>query len=161
VLFPRDLRVSRSLRRRIRRSGIETRIDGDFASVIAACAAPRGGGDGTWLTDEMIGAYTRLHELGLAHSVESWFEGRLVGGLYGVCLGRVFFGESMFSRQNDASKIALVRLAEVAVARGIVVIDCQIASPHLQSLGSRSIPRSEFVDLLARHCRPHAPGRWS
>jgi leucyl/phenylalanyl-tRNA--protein transferase len=161
VLFPRDLHVSRSLRRRIRRSGIETRIDGDFASVIAACAAPRGDGDGTWLTDEMIGAYTRLHELALAHSVESWFEGRLVGGLYGVCLGRVFFGESMFSRQNDASKIALVRLAEVAVARGIVVIDCQIASPHLQSLGSRSIPRSEFVDLLDRHCRPHAPGRWS
>jgi leucyl/phenylalanyl-tRNA--protein transferase len=93
--------------------------------------------------------------------VESWLDGRLVGGLYGVCLGQVFFGESMFSREADASKIALVRLVDEARARGIVVIDCQIASPHLQSLGSKSIRRSEFTALLSRHCRPLQPGRWS
>jgi len=161
VLFPDDLRVSRSLRRRMRRAGIETRLDCAFETVIAECSAPRGSGDGTWLTSEMIVAYTRLHRLGYAHSVESWRDGRLIGGLYGVCLGRVFFGESMYSRETDASKVALVRLIDEARARGIALIDCQIASPHLQSLGSRSIPRAEFVSLLSRHCHPHEPGPWA
>lgn len=161
VLFPGDLRVSKSLRRRMRRGSIETRLDGAFETVIAECAAPRSSGDGTWLTSEMIVAYTRLHELGYAHSVETWRAGQLVGGLYGVCLGQVFFGESMYSRDTDASKIALVRLVDEAQARGIVLIDCQIASPHLQSLGSESIPRAEFVALLAKHCHPPKPGRWA
>lgn len=161
VLFPTELRLSRSLRRRRRNAGFETRLDSDFATVIRECSAPRDAGDGTWLTPEMIAAYTQLHALGLAHSVESWLDGELVGGLYGVRLGRVFFGESMFSRAPDASKIALARLIDEAQARGIVLIDCQIASPHLQSLGSRSIPRAEFIALLAQHCRPHQPGSWA
>jgi leucyl/phenylalanyl-tRNA--protein transferase len=160
VLYPEELRVSRSLRKRMRNAGFETRLDTAFAAVIRQCALPRQSGDGTWLTAEMIAAYTRLHALGLAHSVESWQDGELVGGLYGVRLGRVFFGESMFSRSADASKIALVRLIDEARARGIVVIDCQIASPHLQSLGSRSIPRDDFIALLAQHCHPHLPGSW-
>jgi leucyl/phenylalanyl-tRNA---protein transferase len=160
VLFPAELRVSRSLRKRMRNAGFETRLDTAFAAVIEHCAAPRASGEGTWLTADMIAAYTELHALGLAHSVESWRSGELVGGLYGVRLGRVFFGESMFSRTADASKIALVRLIDEARTRGIVMIDCQIASPHLQSLGSRSIPRAEFIALLAQHCRPHQSGSW-
>ncbi|HEY4645404.1 MAG TPA: leucyl/phenylalanyl-tRNA--protein transferase [Steroidobacteraceae bacterium] len=161
VLFPADLRISRSLRKRMRSAGVETRLDSAFSAVIAACSAPRCAGNGTWLTSEMIAAYARLHELGFAHSVECWREGQLVGGLYGVCLGRVFFGESMFSRETDASKIALVRLVDEAMARGIAVIDCQITSPHLQSLGSRSIPRREFTKLLLEHCHPHNRGSWA
>ena len=160
VLFPAELRVSRSLRKRVRNAGVETRLDTAFAAVIAHCAEPRASGEGTWLTADMIAAYRELHALGLAHSVESWSEGVLVGGLYGVRLGRVFFGESMFSRTADASKIALVRLIDEARARGIVVIDCQISSPHLESLGSRSIPRTDFIALLAQHCRPHQAGSW-
>jgi leucyl/phenylalanyl-tRNA--protein transferase len=160
VLFPAELRVSRSLRKRRRNAGFETRLDTAFAEVIRRCAEPRPTADGTWLTAEMIDAYSELHRRGLAHSVESWRGAELVGGLYGVRLGRVFFGESMFSRETDASKIALVRLIDEARARGIVVIDCQIASPHLQSLGSRAIPRAEFIALLAQHCRPHQPGSW-
>lgn len=161
VLFPHHLHVSRSLRKRMRTADIETQLDRSFEAVIAECSAPRSAGDGTWLTSEMIAAYTRLHDLGFAHSVESWQDGQLVGGLYGVCLGRVFFGESMFSRATDASKIALVRLVDEAKARGIVVIDCQIPSPHLQSLGSRSIPRTEFTTLLLQHCHPYQPGQWA
>jgi leucyl/phenylalanyl-tRNA--protein transferase len=161
VLYPPELRVSRSLRKRLRNAGIETRLDTAFADVIRACSAPRDSGDGTWLTPEMIAAYSELHARGLAHSVESWRGTELVGGLYGVRLGRVFFGESMFSRTPDASKIALVRLIEEAAARGIVLIDCQVASAHLQSLGSRSIPRVDFIALLAQHCRPHQPGSWA
>jgi leucyl/phenylalanyl-tRNA--protein transferase len=160
VLFPAELRVSRSLRKRRRNAGFETRLDTAFAEVIRRCAEPRPTADGTWLTAEMIDAYSELHRRGLAHSVESWRGAELVGGLYGVRLGRVFFGESMFSRETDASKIALVRLIDEARARGIVVIDCQIASPHLQSLGSRAIARAEFIALLAQHCRPHQPGSW-
>lgn len=161
ILLPQDLRISRSLRKRMRNAGIETRLDSAFAGVIRECSAPRVCGDGTWLTAEMIAAYTHLHELGFAHSVESWLDGRLIGGLYGVCLGSVFFGESMFSREPDASKIALVRLIDEARARRIVLIDCQIESPHLRSLGSKSIPRAEFTALLAQHCRPHKAGKWS
>jgi leucyl/phenylalanyl-tRNA--protein transferase len=161
VLFPGELHVSRSLRRHLRTSGHETRIDTDFDAVIRGCAAPRSSGAGTWLTDEMIAAYQRLHDLGLAHSIETWHAGRVVGGLYGVALGRVFFGESMFSVETNASKVALVRLVREAQERGIVVIDCQVPNPHVQSLGSRSIPRPEFIALLREHCRPHRPGRWS
>lgn len=161
VLFPQDFHCSRSLQRRIRNSGFQTRIDGDFAAVIRECAAPRAPDTGTWLTSEMIGAYTRLHELGYVHSFETWDGGRLVGGLYGVRLGKVFFGESMFSREPDASKIALARLVGAAQAAEIAVIDCQVPSPHLQSLGSREIPRERFLSLLAANCRPHAPGRWT
>ncbi len=160
VLFPDELRISRSLRKVLRRGKFVTRLDTDFAAVIEGCAAPRPSAPGTWLTAEMIFAYRHLHDLGLAHSIETWQGDRLVGGLYGVCLGRVFFGESMFSAATDASKVALVRLMVEARARGIVVIDCQVPNAHLQSLGSRSIPRTDFVQLLHEHSRPHEPGSW-
>ncbi len=161
VLFPDELHVSRSLRKVLRSDRFVTRLDTAFAHVIAGCAAPRAAAPGTWLTPEMIEAYQRLHALGLAHSVETWQGDRLAGGLYGVCLGRVFFGESMFSAETDASKVALVRLVAEARARGIGVIDCQVPNAHLQSLGSRSIPRPEFLALLGAHCHPHAAGTWN
>jgi len=160
VLFPEELRVSRSLRKVLRQERFSTRLDTAFADVIAACAAPRARSPGTWLTDAMRIAYTRLHELGYAHSIETWERDELVGGVYGVCLGRVFFGESMFSRVSNASKVALVRLQAEALRRGIVVIDCQVPNPHLASLGSRGIARAEFSALLARYAHPHGPGTW-
>jgi leucyl/phenylalanyl-tRNA--protein transferase len=161
VLFPEDFHTSRSLRRRRRDPALQTRFDTAFTEVIEACAAPRPAADGTWLTPQMRAAYTALHALGYAHSVETWRGEWLVGGLYGVQLGRVFFGESMFSRESDASKVALARLVERARATGIALIDCQIASGHLQSLGSRQIPREHFQTLLQSHCRPHAGHRWT
>ncbi len=151
VLFPGELKVTRSLAKTLRNRGFETRIDADFEAVIEGCAAPRASSLGTWITPEMRAAYVELHRCGFAHSFETYLEGRLVGGLYGVRLGGIFFGESMFSRERDASKVALVRLAEFCVAEGIVVIDCQLPSRHLQSLGSRSIPRSQFQALLRQH----------
>lgn len=150
VLFPREFRRSRSLAKRERNSGFELRIDTDFAAVIDECAAPRDrDGGGTWITVEMREAYRTLHRQGYAHSVETWLAGRLVGGLYGVHLGGVFFGESMFSRETDASKVALSGLVRHAVLTGIELIDCQMPSSHLASLGSRPIPRTEFLRLIA------------
>lgn len=160
VLFPDELRISRSLRRTLRQAPFVTRLDSAFDTVIQGCAAPRASGTGTWLTAEMMGAYRRLHALGFAHSVETWHADRLVGGLYGVCLGHVFFGESMFSVETDASKVALVRLIAEARTRGIELIDCQVPNPHLQSLGSRAIAREDFLHLLARYAQPHEPGTW-
>jgi leucyl/phenylalanyl-tRNA---protein transferase len=160
VLYPEELRVSRSLRKRARNASATVRLNSSFDAVIRECAAPRSVDAGTWLTDEMIGAYQRLHALGYAQSVETWCDGELVGGLYGVCLGRVFFGESMFSRKADASKIALMHLVTECRSRGIVVIDCQVVSEHLASLGSRAISRQAFQALLKQHCHPHPPARW-
>lgn len=160
VLFPDELRISRSLRRTLRQAPFVTRLDTAFDLVIEGCAAPRASGTGTWLTAEMIAAYRRLHALGFAHSVETWHADRLIGGLYGVCLGHVFFGESMFSIETDASKVALVRLIAETQARGIELIDCQVPNAHLQSLGSRAIAREDFLHLLARCARPQEPGRW-
>lgn len=148
VLFPDELKVSRSLRRSVARGLFETRYDTAFGEVVAGCAEPRGPERGTWILPEMMAAYGRLHELGFAHCVESWREGRLVGGLYGVLLGRVFFGESMFARETDASKVALVKLVGRARDLGLRVIDCQQATGHLASLGAREIPRREFAELL-------------
>jgi leucyl/phenylalanyl-tRNA---protein transferase len=148
VLFPAEFHVSRSLRRSIAKRGYETRINGAFAEVIAACAGPRHGTAGTWITREMRDAYLLLHRRGLAHSFETWRDGRLVGGLYGVALGRMFFGESMFTRETDASKVALARLVKECVDRHVPLIDCQMPSPHLATLGSRSIPRVEFESRL-------------
>jgi leucyl/phenylalanyl-tRNA--protein transferase len=161
VLFPARLHVSRSLRKTQRRGLFRTSIDTDFDAVVQACSAPRSDGAGTWLVAEMIQAYRRLHRLGHAHSVEVWANGELVGGLYGVALGRVFFGESMFSRRSDASKIALVYLTEQLQRQGFKLIDCQVQTPHLRSLGAEEIPRQEFSRLLRRWCaleRP--PGPW-
>ena len=151
VLFPEEFNCSRSLGKTIRNGGFEVVIDRDFGAVMDACAAPRPHAPGTWITSEMRSAYLRLHRLGQAHSFETWRDGQLAGGLYGVRLGEVFFGESMFSRQRDASKVALAHLVKVCLRNSIAVIDCQLPSPHLESLGSRTIPRMQFQALLREH----------
>jgi leucyl/phenylalanyl-tRNA--protein transferase len=162
VLFPEELKVSRSLRKTLARGTFETRFDTAFRAVMEECAQPREGQGGTWIVPEMVDAYTALHEMGLAHSVESWLEDRLVGGLYGVALGRVFFGESMFARATDASKVALVRLVERLRAAGFRVIDCQQATGHLASLGAREIPRAAFAKLLQESIQyPPTGQRWN
>jgi leucyl/phenylalanyl-tRNA--protein transferase len=162
VLFPDELKVSRSLRKTIARRTYETRVDSAFRAVIEECAAPRDGQSGTWIVPEMVDAYTRLHELGFAHSVESWKDGALVGGLYGIALGEAFFGESMFSRASDASKVALVHLVERLKAGGCRVIDCQQATGHLASLGAREIPRTRFAQLLRESIQyPPTGARWA
>jgi leucyl/phenylalanyl-tRNA--protein transferase len=162
VLFPGELRISHSLRKTIARGVFETRVDTAFSQVIAACAAPRDGQSGTWIVPEMVAAYTKLHELGHVHSVESWRDGTLVGGLYGVSLGRVFFGESMFSREPDASKVALVRLVERLRHDGVEIIDCQQATAHLASLGAREIGRKEFAKRVRESLQyPSSSTRWS
>jgi leucyl/phenylalanyl-tRNA--protein transferase len=153
VLFPSEFHCTRSLAKTLRNRGFETAIDRDFEAVIAACAAPRANSIGTWITPEMRAAYVELHRHGYAHSFETYEGGELVGGLYGVRLGGVFFGESMFSRARDGSKIALVRLVKFCREEGIAVIDCQLASRHLQSLGSRQIPRAQFQALLREHVK--------
>jgi leucyl/phenylalanyl-tRNA--protein transferase len=142
------LHISRSLARTLRRGRFTTSMDTDFAAVIDGCAAPRACGHGTWITPAMRAAYIRLHELGHARSFEIRLGDELVGGTYGVAVGRVFCAESMFSRVPDASKAALVALAEWCRARGIELIDCQLPSPHLRSLGSRALPRAEFLAYL-------------
>jgi leucyl/phenylalanyl-tRNA--protein transferase len=156
VLFPNEFRLTRSLAKALRNRGFERAINRDFRGVIEACAAPRARSIGTWITPEMLSAYVELHRRGFAHSVETWLGGKLVGGLYGVRLGGVFFGESMFARERDASKAALAYLVELSVAEGIAVIDCQLASRHLESLGSRTIPRLRFQALLRQHATPVA-----
>lgn len=157
ILLPEELRVSRSLAKSIRNKGFETRIDTAFHAVIRACGSPELRPDGTWLSPEMRAAYIRLHELGHAHSIETWRDGRLVGGLYGVAIGRVFFGESMFSLERDASKVALKRLCDELIERGYYMIDCQMATRHLISLGARLISRAQFVELLALYTAQTAP----
>lgn len=161
VLFPHKLRVSRSLHKTLRRRSLTASLDRAFCEVARACGQPRPGQDGTWITDEMLRAYVRLHRKGIAHSVEVWSDSKLVGGLYGVSLGHVFFGESMFSRVSDASKVALVHLVNQLQARGFQLIDCQVYSRHLISLGAEEIPRSQFLNLLDRWCDEPAPeGPW-
>ena len=151
VLFPEEFRCSRSLQKTLRNGGFSVEIDRDFAAVVDSCAAPRPQSPGTWITSDMRSAYLRLHRLNFAHSLETYRGGRLVGGLYGVCLGGVFFGESMFSRERDASKVALAHLVVSSERNGIRVIDCQLASRHLESLGSRAISRPQFQALLRVH----------
>ena len=147
VVDPARFRPSRSLGQSIRNRGYETRIDTAFEAVVMGCAAPRTDG-GTWILPSMQRAYQELHRLGHAHSVETWAAGRLVGGLYGVRLGGMFFGESMYSAARDASKVALARLVTEARATGIGLIDCQMPTPHLASLGAESLPRAEFLRRL-------------
>lgn len=161
VLFPAELKISRSLARTLRRGQYEVRLDSAFASVIRECSAPRPGQDGTWITAEMQQAYVRLHELGHAHSVETWIDGQLAGGLYGMAIGRAFYGESMFSRVTDASKIALAHLARYLERRGFAVIDCQMKTAHLASLGAREIRRRELArGLEAWTIEGQGPGKW-
>jgi leucyl/phenylalanyl-tRNA---protein transferase len=153
VLFPEEFHCSRSLAKRLRNAGFVTALDRDFTAVIDGCAAPRAVSPGTWITREMRAAYLELHRLGFAHSVEIRCGEDLVGGLYGVRLGGVFFGESMFSRERDASKAALAHLVALCRRNALAVIDCQLPSRHLGSLGARSIPRSQFQALLREHVR--------
>jgi leucyl/phenylalanyl-tRNA---protein transferase len=162
VLFCDELKVSRSLAKNARNKGFETRIDSAFARVIKACAEPRKGEAGTWIGEEMQAAYVALHRAGHAHSVETWRENRLVGGLYGVAIGRAFFGESMFSRETDASKVALLALVEELRGRGCPMIDCQQRTPLLASLGAREIPRRQFLRRLAALVNyPDIPEKWT
>lgn len=161
VLFPERLRVSRSLRKTLRKGMFAPTLDAAFAAVIQRCAEPRRDQEGTWITPEMTRAYTRLHRLGHAHSVEVWRDDELVGGLYGVAIGRVFFGESMFSRTSDASKVALVALCRQLLRWQFGLIDCQMHTPHLASLGAADLPRARYVELLGVLCRlPGRSGRW-
>jgi leucyl/phenylalanyl-tRNA---protein transferase len=148
VLFPQELKISRSLRKTLKRENYEIRADSAFKQVMEACAAPRKEHTGTWIHPEMIVAYEKLHEMGLAHSMETWIEGQLVGGLYGVGQGKMFFGESMFSRVSDASKIAFVHLVSQLQSWGFEMIDCQMKTEHLASLGAREISRNEFRQKL-------------
>ena len=153
VLFPEEFHCTRSLAKTLRNGGFSYSMDRDFAAVIDGCAAPRAASPGTWITSDMRAAYLELHRLEHAHSIEIVRGGALVGGLYGVRLGGVFFGESMFSRERDASKAALAHLVAVCRRNSLAVIDCQLPSRHLTTLGSRTIPRSQFQALLREHAR--------
>ena len=171
VIFPADVHISRSLAKRLRNGGFEVTADTDFAGVIAGCAEERASQDddvagGTWITPGMMAAYTDLHERGLAHSIEVWrgvgAARELIGGLYGVSLGRMFFGESMFSRVPDASKIALCHLARQLLRWDFWLIDCQIANPHLSRMGAVEVPRAEFIELVERNAhQPTLTGPWT
>jgi leucyl/phenylalanyl-tRNA---protein transferase len=162
VLIPSALKVSRSFSKTLRKSLFELRFDTAFDAVVAACGDLSLRPGGTWITDDMREGYFRLHQLGLAHSVEVYSHNQLVGGLYGVALGKVFFGESMFSRISDASKVALSALCGELVRRQFVLIDCQMTTSHLQSLGAKEISRSEFGAVLAQYAVPPDPiGPWT
>jgi leucyl/phenylalanyl-tRNA--protein transferase len=163
VLRVDGLHVGRSLRRTMKKGTYEVRFDSDFRGVIRACKnTPRAGQDGTWITEEMEEAYVRLHEMGFAHSVESWRGEELAGGLYGVSVGRMFFGESMFAHQTDASKVALVTLAERVGRWGFPIIDAQVATPHTLAMGAEEWPRPRFLDVLREALvHPTRRGNWS
>ena len=152
VLEPEQVRISRSLARTLKRNTFKVSFNQAFADVVRGCSAPRGDDSGSWITTAMAAAYLKLHHLGHALSCECWHEGELAGGLYGVVIGKVFFGESMFSRKPDASKVALVRLAQLLRQRHFRLIDCQIHSPHLERLGAKSMPRDDFVGILKHYC---------
>ena len=162
VLAPSELKISRSLRRTLRAGSYQVKLDSDFPAVIRACARTRRKGQaGTWISGEMQAAYGSLHELGFAHSVETWLDDKLIGGLYGLAIGKMFYGESMFSHVTDASKIALAHLCRHLDAQGFGLIDCQMNTPHLASLGAREITRGEFIARL-RELTAIAPAhqRW-
>jgi leucyl/phenylalanyl-tRNA--protein transferase len=162
VLFVDEFRLTHSLRKVVKQRHFEVRVDTAFRAVMEGCAeTPRPGQGGTWITPEIVGAYGALHAGGNAHSVEAWREGRLVGGLYGVVIGRMFFGESMFARETDASKVALVHLIAMLRGMGFPLVDCQQETAHLASFGARPIPRPAFAERLAAlvHC-PAPKGVW-
>ncbi len=148
VLFPAELKISRSLRKALQKHNFQVFADSSFDQVIAGCAAPRRNQRGTWINPGMIKAYRELHRMGYAHSVETWIDGKLAGGLYGVALGRAFFGESMFSRTTDASKIAFVHLVKQLARWRFGIIDCQMKTAHLASFGAREIPRTQFTRII-------------
>ncbi len=152
VLFPDELRVSKSMGQVLRKGEYEFRVNSAFREVIHCCRnTVRKGMDGTWISDDIETAYTELHHAGYAHSAETWHNGQLVGGLYGILLGKMFFGESMFSLRNNASKFAFINWVRELGARGIVLIDCQVYTAHLESLGARMIPRERFMEMLGKY----------
>ncbi|MDE3144922.1 MAG: leucyl/phenylalanyl-tRNA--protein transferase [Bacteroidota bacterium] len=149
VLFPDELKVSKSMKALIKKNAFEFRINHSFAEIIHNCKeTKREGQDGTWIKDDVEAAYTNLHKMGFAHSAEAWKDGKLVGGLYGIRLGKVFFGESMFSKESNASKFAFIKYVEQLKTEGVVLIDCQIYTEHLESLGAKMIMRQQFTQLL-------------
>ena len=161
VMFTAELRITRSLAKVLRNRPYQVRFDTAFDAVISACAEPRSGQAGTWITDDIRAAYASLHRLGYAHSIETWIDGELAGGLYGVALGNMFFGESMFVRVRDASKIAFVHLVEFLAERGCTMIDCQMHTDHLSSLGAREIRRAAFLRQVKELVDSPVPlGRW-
>lgn len=162
VLYPAELHIPRSLAKTARNRPYEIRLDTAFRQVIEACAqSPRPGQDGTWIVPEVADAYTRLHGLGWAHSAECWMDGELVGGLYGVAIGKMFYGESMYAHRPDASKLAFVHLVEWLRASGFGLIDCQMRTPHLSRFGGREIDRGEFLGTMRRLISlPGLPGPW-
>ncbi len=160
VLFPDELHVSRSLGKLLRQQRYQVTFDRDFARVIRACAAPRAYAEGTWITEAMQNAYLQLHERGIAHSVEVWDQDQLVGGLYGLAIGQLFFGESMFSEADNASKVGFATLVNHLKTAGFVLIDCQMPTDHLHSLGARAIPRDTFADYLRHHLDQPNTARW-
>ncbi len=162
VLYPDGLHISRSLRKTLKQGHFIVTLDQDFSQVIAACAgAPRDNQPGTWITADMMDAYCRLHEAGFAHSVEVWNQGELAGGLYGVSLGKCFFGESMFARKNNASKVGLVTLVRLLRKWSFTLIDCQVTTQHLVGLGAREIPRKQFMaELKLALQSPTQKGKW-
>lgn len=153
VIFPENIHISRSLRKTLHRETFRITRDTAFRKIMLGCASPRKDNKGTWITPEMIAAYYNLHQLGYAHSIECWLNDRLVGGLYGIQLGQVFFGESMYSLVPDASKVALVTLARQS---NIALIDCQLPNDHLARMGMAMIPRREFIELLNYWCPPES-----
>jgi leucyl/phenylalanyl-tRNA--protein transferase len=160
VLFPAELHVSRSLRKLLRQQRYQVTFDQDFTAVIRACAGPRTYADDTWITDSMQAAYITLHDRGLAHSVEVWDNGTLVGGLYGLAMGKLFFGESMFSHADNASKVGFATLVEHLHQAGFVLIDCQMPTGHLHSLGARAISRQAFAEHLRQNLDQPGSASW-
>lgn len=160
VLFPRELRESKSMKQLLKRDAFDFRVDTNFTGVITNCKTiSRQGQESTWITDEVRTAYTRLHHAGYAHSAEAYHEGQLVGGLYGIRLGKVFFGESMFSTVSNASKYAFIRYVHQLQEEGVELIDCQVYTEHLESLGAQMIPRNDFISLLNQLIPPAAQER--
>jgi len=160
VLYPEELHISRSLRKTLRQEAFQITYNQAFKAVIEGCAAPRSYADGTWITSPMQDAYLQLHRMGIAHSVEVWQDGQLVGGLYGLAMGQLFFGESMFSRVTDASKAGFVTWVEHLRERDFKLIDCQMPTQHLASLGARTISRKAFAEALARYLGEPDAARW-
>ena len=156
VLRPHEFHASKRLRRSLSRSKLEVSFNQAFSAVITACAEDRIGQQGTWITDDMADAYSRLHQQGWAHSIEIWQENRLAGGLYGLAIGRAFFGESMFSRQTNASKASMLALCQHMVLNDFEILDCQVESPHLVSLGASLMPRNKFAAVLRRACNTNS-----
>lgn len=150
VLFPNEVHISHSMRQLLSRNAFTITTNLAFEAVISKCGSSRA--EGSWITPQIIQAYNTLHQLGYAHSVEAWMNNELVGGLYGICIGRIFFGESMFSKVSNASKYAFITYMQQLQHKGVVLVDCQVHNPHLESLGARMIPRSAFMTYLKRFC---------